>query len=58
MIYNNELEDFESVNQDFKLVYFSSFSNEKSAVYTDMCNKMQDIENQYELKLFKFVNRI
>ncbi len=57
-IYPDEQEDFERVNKDFMLIYFSSFSNEKNSVYTDISNKMKQMNKTYNLDLFRCISRI
>jgi len=58
MIYDDEKEDFENVNKDFKLIYFTSFSSEKSSVFLNICKQMQNIENKFDLNIFKLITRI
>ena len=42
---------------DFKLVYFSSFSDQESSVYHTICEKLYDLDKKYNLNIFKYVYR-
>jgi len=57
MIYKDEKDDFESLNKDFKLLYFSTFRSEDSGVFLNICQKMQEIDDKFNLKVFKNISR-
>ena len=51
-------EDFSMVKDDFRLIYFSTFQDEESVVYHDMCDKLQKLDKKYNLNVFKFISRV
>ena len=57
---NNRInnEDFSKVNENFKLIYFSSFSDEDSAIYIDVCKQLHTLNESYKLNVFNFYSRI
>jgi ferredoxin-NADP reductase len=46
------------VKDDFKLVYFSSFADEESGVYHQMCDNLHKLDKKYNLNIFHYVNRL
>jgi hypothetical protein len=51
-------EDFSSVvKDDFKLIYFSTFADEESAVYHTICEKLQNLDKKYQLNVFRYIPR-
>lgn len=52
-----EDEDFSFVRQDFKLVLFSSFSDEEASVFHGFCSKLQLLESNYQLNVFNYFPR-
>lgn len=58
-IYKNE--DFSYIKNDFKIVYFASYSSKDYGLLTDLCSKLNDLSILLEKKLgkniFKYVPR-
>jgi hypothetical protein len=50
-------DEFSIVSDDFKLIYFSSFSDESSSVYHNICQKLDSFDTQYNLNIFKYFVR-
>ena len=46
------------VKDGFKLIYFSSFSDEESAIFHDICERLEEIDKKYNVNVFKFIPRI
>jgi ferredoxin-NADP reductase len=51
-------EDFSYIDDDFKLIVFASFRNEESCVFTDICERLEEMDLKYGLKLFRFFLKI
>jgi ferredoxin-NADP reductase len=49
--------EFSIISDDFKLVYFSSFTEESSSVYHTMCQNLESMDSQYNLGIFKYIVR-
>ena len=45
------------VKNDFKLIYFSTFSDEESSVYHNICEKLQNLDLKFKLNIFKYIVR-
>lgn len=50
-------EEFSIIDDDFKLIYFSSFTDESSSVYHNICQKLESLDSQYNLNIFKYYPR-
>ena len=46
------------VSDNFKLIYFSSFVDEESAVFNDLCLQLHDLDRKYNMNIFTFYSRI
>jgi hypothetical protein len=57
---NNNInnESFTMVSENFKLIYFSSFADEESVVYHDICEELQRLNESYKMNVFNFYPRI
>jgi len=57
---NNNInnETFSMVSENFKLIYFSSFADEESEVYNDICEQLQKLNESYKMNVFNFYRRI
>ena len=53
---NNE--DFGMIKDDFRLIYFSSFVDEESSVFNNICEKIYHFDKKYKLNIFTFYSRI
>ncbi len=51
-------ESFDNIHSDFKLIYFSKFRDQESEVYGDMCDKMKELDEKYNMNIFKFIKII
>ncbi len=54
-IFNDD--EFSIISDDFKLIYFSSFTDESSSVYHNICHKLDSLNIQYNLNIFKYYVR-
>ena len=51
-------EDFSMVKDNFNLIYFSTFADDESAVFHEICEELQELDKKYNLNVFKFYSRI
>ncbi len=55
--YIDKEETFSEIDENFTLVYMSSFSDKANGVYTDICQELDELDKKYDLNKFKFINR-
>jgi hypothetical protein len=51
-------EDFSLVKDDFQFYYFTTFGEDESSIFNDLCEKLYEFDKKYNINVFKFFPRI